>query len=110
MGELRGRSAEARAEQAQHADGLPLQLAVAVDAGQAEQDEREHRVARGDRVVEEVLLARDEALALRRSEIEAAALLVREELDREQGQPARLLEPAQLAGGDVQFVKAAGHV
>src|SRR5262249_17273662 len=49
---------------------------------------------------------RDERLAVGRREEEAAARIVREELDREQRHPARLLQPAELAGGDVQLVEA----
>ena len=43
-------------------------------------------------------------------EVEAAALLVPEELDREAGQSVRLLEPAQLARGDVQLEQAVRNV
>ena len=46
----------------------------------------------------------------RRREEEAAALLVAEELDGEPREPVRLLEPAQLAGRDVQLVEAVGDV
>ena len=52
-------------------------------------------------MVVEFLLACDELLSVGRREEEAAALLVGEELDGEQGEPARLLEPTQLAGCDV---------
>ena len=45
-------------------------------------------------MVEEVLLARDQLFAVCGGEEEAAALLVREELDRQQRQTAALLEPA----------------
>src|SRR6266571_304115 len=45
---------------------------------------REHRVPRRDRVVEEVLLASDQLLAVGGRQEEAAALLVGEELDREE--------------------------
>ena len=38
-------------------------------------------------------------------EEEAAALVVSEQLDREQREAARFLEPAQVAGGDVQLVE-----
>ena len=50
-------------------------------------------------------MRRDELLAVGRGEEEAAALVVAEELDREQCEPPRLLEPAQLAGRDVQLVE-----
>ena len=92
-------------DQAEDADGAPLELVVAVDPREPEQHVREHRVARRRRVVVEVLLARDELLAVRRREEEAAALVVAEELDREEREPARLLEPARLAGRDVQLVE-----
>ena len=50
------------------------------------------------------------ALAVGRREEEAAAFVVAEQLDREQREPARLLEPAQLAGRDVQLVEAVRDV
>ena len=53
---------------------------------------------------------RDELLAVGGREEEAAALVVGEELDREQREPARLLEPAQLAGRDVQLEEAVRDV
>jgi hypothetical protein len=56
-------------------------------------------------VIEQVLLAGDQLLAVRWCEEEAAALVVGEELDRQQREPTRLLEPAQLAGRDVQLVE-----
>ena len=71
---------------------------------------REHRVARGERVVVELLRARHESLAVARREEEAAALLVREELDREPREPVGLFEPPQLARGDVQLEQAVGDV
>src|SRR3989442_1519628 len=55
--------------------------------------------------VDEALLPRDELLAVGRSQEEAAALGIAEELDREPREPVRLLEPAQLAGRDVQLVE-----
>ena len=60
-----------------------------------QQHVREHRVAGRDRVVVEVLRARDELLAVGGREEEAAALVVGEQLDREQREPARLEQPAQ---------------
>src|SRR5207248_4027373 len=72
----------------------------------AQQDEGEHRVTGGGRVVVERLLPCDELLAVGRREEEAAALRVAEELDRAQSQPPRLSQPAQLARRDVQLVQA----
>jgi hypothetical protein len=61
-------------------------------------------------MVVEVFLACDQHLAVGGSEEEAAAFLVAKELDREQCEPARLVEPAQLARRDVQLVKAVRDV
>ena len=61
-------------------------------------------------MVVEVFLARDQRLAVEGSEEESAAFLVAEELDREQCEPARLVEPAQLAGRDVQLVETVRDV
>ena len=61
-------------------------------------------------MVVEVLPARDQLLAVARRQEEPAVRLVREELDREQRESARLLEPAQLAGRDVQLVEAVRDV
>src|SRR5205823_14310247 len=109
-GELRRRPAEARAGQPEHADSPPLQLVVAVDPPEPQQDVGEHRVPRRDRVVDQLLLARDQLLASGGREEEAAVLVVAEELHREQSEAPRLLEPAQLAGGDVQLVEAVRDV
>ena len=89
---------------------MALELVVAVDPREAQQHVREHRVAGRRRVVVEVLRAHDERLAVGGREEEAAALVVSEQLDREQREAARLLEPAQLAGGDVQLVEAVRDV
>ena len=43
---------------------------------------------------------------VRGREVEPAALLVREELDREQREPVRLEKPAKLARGDVELEEA----
>ena len=56
-------------------------------------------------MVVEVLLARDQLLAVCGREEEAAALVVAEQLDREERESARLLEPARLAGRDVKLVE-----
>ena len=61
-------------------------------------------------MVVELLLAGNEPLAVGRREEEAAAFLVGEELDREPRESVRLLEPAQLAGRDVQLVEAVRDV
>ena len=84
-----GRARRGRAEQAEHADGAPLELVVAVDPREPQQDVGEHRVPRRHRVVDEVLLARDQPLAVGGREEEAAALVVAEQLDREQREPVR---------------------
>src|SRR6476659_6657454 len=61
-------------------------------------------------MVVELLLARHQLLAVGGREKEAAALLVPEELDGEPRESVRLLEPAQLAGRDVQLVEPIGDV
>src|SRR2546429_3151140 len=61
-------------------------------------------------MVAEVLLAAEEPLAVRRREEEAAPFFVAEELDGEEREPARLLEPAQLTCRHVQLVKAVRDV
>ena len=88
---------------------LSLELRVAPQAPQPQEDVRKHRVPGRRRVVVEVLLARNELFAVDGRE-EEAATFVAEELDREECEAARLLEPAQLAGCDVQLVEAVGHV
>ena len=67
--------------------------------------EREHRVARRRRVVVEILLPRDERLAVDRRQEEAAVHVVGEEIDRKQREPVRLVQPAELAGRDMQLVE-----
>src|SRR5437764_11157325 len=86
-------------------DRATLQLVLAVDPPQPRQDVREHRVAARRRMVVEVLLPRDERLAVCRREEEAATLVVAEQLDREPREAMRLLEPAELAARDVQLVE-----
>ena len=54
-------------------------------------------------MVFEILLARDELLAVGGREEEAAALIVAEELDGEAGQAVRLAEPAKVSRRDVQL-------
>src|SRR5207248_2615678 len=88
--------------EAEDADGVPLELVVAEDAREPERDEGEHRVAGRSRVIVELLLPAHELLAVRGRVEETASLLVAEQLDGEQRQPSRLVQPALLAGGDVQ--------
>ena len=56
-------------------------------------------------MVVEVLLARNELLAVDRRREETTELVVGEKVDREAGQPVRLFEPAQLTCRDVQLVE-----
>ena len=101
---------ERRPDDAEHRHRAPFELVVAVDARQAEQAVREHRVTGRDRAVVEILRPGDELLSVYRGHEEAAAVVVREQLDGEQRQAPRLLEPAQLAGRDVQLVEAVRDV
>ena len=71
---------------------------------------RHHRVPGRDRIVVEVLRPRGERLAVVRREEEAAALVVGEELDRDVGDPARLEQPADVAGRDVELEQPVGDV
>ena len=64
VAERRRRSAERVAHEPEDADGAPLELVVAVDPREAEEDESEHRAAGRRRLVVEVLLPRDELLAV----------------------------------------------
>ena len=61
-------------------------------------------------MVVELLLARDELLAVGRREKEAAPLLVGEELDGESDETVGFQEPAQLTRRDVQLVESVGDV
>src|SRR5215210_2897251 len=101
---------ERRDDETEDIDGPSLELVVAVDPRDPEQDLRQHRVARRRRVVVEGLLARDQPLAVLRGQEEAAAFVVREELDGESREPVGLLEPAQLSGCDVKLVEASRDV
>src|SRR3954447_13291620 len=56
-------------------------------------------------MIVELLLAGDERLSVGRSVEEPAAVLVCEQVDREERQPPRLLQPPQLACRDVQLVE-----
>ena len=99
-------TALARAESrtsAQHRDAALLELVVAPDAREPQEHIREHRVAARRRMVVELLLARDQLLAVDRRLEEAATLVVGEELDRERGEAVRLAQPARVAGRDVQL-------
>src|SRR5207302_5793439 len=62
------------------------------------------------RIVVEILLARDECLAVDGCEEEAAVLLIGEEIDGEARKPVRLVQPAGGAGRDVQLVEAVRDV
>src|SRR5581483_7045418 len=70
----------------------------------------EHRVPGRGRVVVEVLASRDKRLPAGRRREEASARIVAEELDREEREATRLVQPAQLAGCDVQLVEAVRDV
>src|SRR5207247_10004998 len=61
-------------------------------------------------VIVEVLLARDELLAVDRCREEAAALVVGEEIDGQTREAVRLLQPAELAGREVQLVEPVREV
>src|SRR3954451_5323692 len=56
-------------------------------------------------MIVELLLAGDERLSVGRSVEDPAAVLVCEQVDREERQPPRLLQPLQLAWRDVQLVE-----
>ena len=51
--------------EAEYADGMPLEVVVAVDPGEAQEHGCEHRVAGRRRLVVELLLAGDEPLSVR---------------------------------------------
>ena len=108
--EGRRRPREEVADEPQRAYGLPLELVVAPDPREPQEDEGEHRAPRRRRVVVESLLPRDEPLAVGRREEEAAALGIAEQLDRGEREPPRLAQPAQVAGRDVQLVEAVRDV
>jgi hypothetical protein len=61
-------------------------------------------------VVVELLLRRDELLAVTRRQEEAAAGPVPEQLDGQAGQPVRLLEPAYVAARDMELEQAVGDI
>src|SRR5947209_3985501 len=98
------------AKAAQAAGRSPLEGVLAPDAGEPDQDEREHRVAGGRRIVVQVLPVRDELLAVGGRQEEAAPLVVGEELHSAQRESPRRAQPAQVAGGDVQLNEAIGDV
>ena len=76
-------------------DAPRLELVVAPDAREPEQDVGEHRVSARRRVVVDLLLARDEPLAVDRRLEEPAALVVCEQRDGERREAVRL---AQVRG------------
>src|SRR5215218_5455807 len=87
-------------------DRAALKLRIAVDAREPEEEIRQNRVARRRGVIVEALLPRDQPLAVGGGEEEAAALGVGEKLDCKPPEPGGLLEPPQLAAGDVELVEA----
>src|SRR5262249_2549354 len=103
--ERRGDPAHQPREEPQYRFAATLELGVAPDPGEAQEDVREHGVPARRRVIVEVLLARDEPLAVDRRLEEAAAPVVFEELDREACESMRPLQPAHLARRDVQLVE-----
>ena len=108
--ERRRRARQVIADEPERPDRLPLELLVSPDPREPQEDEREHRVARRDRVVLERLLPRDELLAVGRREEEAAALVVSEERDRAIRGAAARAQPAEIARRDVQLVEAVRDV
>ena len=60
-----GARVEEPVREPEDADGQPLELVVAVDPREPEQDEGEHRVPGGRRMVVQLLLAGDELLTVR---------------------------------------------
>ena len=85
---------------------MAFELVVAPDAGESEQHEREHRVARGDRRVLELFGPRNTRVPVRGRQEEAAVLGIREELDSEQREPASFEQPAKLSRRHVQLDEA----
>src|SRR3954454_13209189 len=86
-------------ERGQQPDGAERRLFVAVLAGerrQPQQAERGRRLTGGDRVVLDVLAARDQLLVVLGGREEAAVLRVREALDDRVGERPRLGEPARV--------------
>ena len=104
------RAREKVADEPQRVHRFPLELVVAPDPGEAQEDERQHRAPRRSRVVVERLLPCDELLAVRGCEEEAAALLVAEEPGGREREPPRLVQPPQIAGREVQLVEAVRDV
>ncbi len=88
------RPSQRRLGEAEDGDGVAFELVVTPDAGESEQHEREHRVARGDRRVLELFGPRNTRVPVRGRQEEAAMLGIREELDSEQREPASLEQPA----------------
>ena len=106
----RGNPLHRRRKEAQDALAALDHRIVAPDPAEAHEHRRHHRVPGRDRIVVEVLRAGGERLAVVRREEEPAALVVREELDRAIGDPARLEQPAHVAGRDVELDEAVGDV
>ncbi len=108
--ERRRRTRQVVADEPERPDRLPLELLVAPDPREPQEDESEHRVTRRDRVVLERFLPRDELLTVGRRQEEAAALLVSEQRDRAIRGAAARAEPAEIAGREVQLVEAVRDV
>ena len=102
VGEGLGVAGGRAGEEAQHALRLALVGALAGQRREAQQAERRGAVARRDRVVADLLAARDQLLVVAGGREEAAALAVAEALDRRLGQRPRLVEPALLEGRLIQ--------
>ena len=94
---------ERRLREPEHRDGMPLELVVAPDPRQPQQDVGEHRVSRRNGRVLEVLRARHARVSVLGREEEPTVLGVLEELDREQRKPPGLEQPAELARRDVEL-------
>ena len=98
-----GSAAKGGLDQAENGHCSAFELVVTPDPAEAQKHPREHRVAGGNRRVLKVAGARHALVGVCRREEETAALLVGEELDREQREPVSLEEPADLAGRDMQL-------
>ena len=96
---------ELRSDEAKDRDCAPCEIVVAPQAREPQQDVGEHRVARRCRMVVEVLLATHEPLAVRGRQEEPPTLVVRKQLDGEESEPPRVLQPTQLARGYVELVQ-----
>ena len=89
-----------RPRQAENADGIAGELVVAVDPSEPEKHIGHHRVPGGSGVVVELLSPRHEPVVV---DEEATALRVAEPFPSMTSEQPRLLEPAKLAGGEVEL-------